>query len=283
MFDKDVEKDLLRDKESGHLSKSTVRARCPECYKLFAIHASEVKDSHPQFACTACDTQFWLAFPEALESDEIVMGLKLNFTDQDQVNFTETVDTEVLYENSLSEHALSEDVLECPKCDANYSAKDKECKSCGLIFSKYFARLNFKRSELDAPKEVRLAWDETIENYDDFAAHQKFINLTQRYQSLDYAFDQYEKVLEVNPMDEYALRAQNQLSCLAVTMAEAKISTKAKSKRDFPRLRLVSLLYVLSVIIIVMGIFFPQLRNLVGFGSAVLFLTLALRFYFRII
>lgn len=287
MINKDVEIDsLLNSKPSREYTKY-LRVRCPSCLKLYAIDSAEIREARPKFACVECEQKFWIPFPEALDSAEALMGFpqewdaRIEVPNEDQLKGPISPSEDTKPSPKLDIRAFS-----CPKCSEPYAAGQMECQSCGVLFKKFIERARLPLSSINTPREVRVAWDEAIENYEDFQKHQNFIRVCQTQDCLEYAFQQYHQILQVNPSDEIALRAQKELSALALTIAEVRTVPKAGrqlSMPRFPKLRLVNFLFLLCGIVIAMGFLMPEARNLVGFGSAALFMFLALRFYFRLL
>lgn len=280
MIDKDVEIDSILSEKTAQKSASSVKVRCPECYKLYSVNGAEVHEPRPRFSCMSCETHFWVPFPEALEATDVMLGFPTSWDRP-----------EVLVDNVIEAPAnrgpvLSPKVFNCPKCDAAYAANDTECSSCGVIFAKFLQKQDSEVTSAYAPKEVKLAWEQLVHDYESYTKHQAFIAIAQSNDCLDYALLQYEKVLSVSPSDVLALKAQKEIASIAVTIAElTEVPHWSAMFKDriYPHLRLVGLLYFLCAIVICIGVLVPELRNLVGFGSAVLFSLLALRFYFRVL
>ncbi len=270
-----------------------LKIRCPNCFKLYSVDSSEIKEAKPRFQCVSCEQRFWVPFPEALEQAAGLIGFPLEWIEtstpqaqmpdvatQATAALTATLTTTPTPEVSLP---LQTKAFQCPKCREPYSGGDTECSSCGIVFAK-FVQPDLT-SAFQVSRDLKNAWDDVIQAYEDYDVHRRFIRLAQVEQSLEYALERYKIVLDACPQDDLAMRAQKEL----VALAEVKIQVQEEAPRknafefQFPRLRLGTFLMFLCAVVMVMGLMIPGARNLVGFGSAVLFVMLALRFYFRIL
>lgn len=196
----------------------------------------------------------------------------------------------------------NEEIYNCPKCNSGYGPGESECKKCGLVFLKFEEHLENaekrRREEaLFVSKEVRQLWDDVLSDYDNGEAHQNFINAAWADGSLEYAALKYRTILEVVAQDEMALKFQKEIQALAVlrfevaaSEAEAKSAIAVKQfvffkglDFSFRKFKWINLILIACGFLIVMGMLLPHMRNLVGFGTSVLFFILALRYYFRVI
>lgn len=170
----------------------------------------------------------------------------------------------------------------CPKCNEPYYAEQKDCKKCGLIFSKF--RLQESEGDVSASKEQKNRWQLVVDNYTDENVHQEFLRSCLKGENLEYAADRYQKMLKLNPLDDTAKKLHSEVMALSV----AKVESHAPARQDLERrrktlgTRLSHFVIVLSTMVIVIGYFVPELRNLTGLGAATLFFVVALKYYFKI-
>jgi uncharacterized Zn finger protein (UPF0148 family) len=199
----------------------------------------------------------------------------------------------------------------CPKCAQPYVAGKAECSKCGLIFLK-FQELEKNKSQRVIEKsfspspELRELWEEVINNYENKETHQNFISAAWSENLLEYAGLKYKNILSILPSDEIALMANNEIQSLSLVkfesytgnitktdlaLAEEDLGASMKStlnhKYNFQipihKFKITYLIYFFCGIVITTGMFMPHMRNLIGFGTSILFFVVALRYYFRAI
>lgn len=246
----------------------TVKVRCPQCFKLYAVKALEIHETKPKFECHQCKTRFWLAYPECLEQPE-VMGFPVEWL---ETQLSRSV-------SSAPQSAIKTE--KCPKCQIEHMAGQKECFHCGLIFEKYQAKEE-NRVNLLPPAHPDLSkhWGRVLEGYESETRHLQFLKDCQKKKGLDYASYQYGRILEINPSDERAQAMKDMILALTQTQLETTPTQKSapeKIKAKWPRVSTVAMLIGFALIMV--GFSSPQFKNLIGFGAAVLFLSLAIRYY----
>jgi hypothetical protein len=92
----------------------------------------------------------------------------------------------------------------CPECGYENSKGSVSCKRCLLIFEKY-ARKNMKvNSQVMGPMKLEEQWKELLTDYENKDKHEKFITDALTSKNLQYASQQYRKMLDLNATDEMA-------------------------------------------------------------------------------
>lgn len=298
------------------LDGATLRARCPHCYKLFSIHAGEISEARPRFECTDCHGQFWLPFPESLENSAGMIGFPL---EAEASNFATEVEEDVatnfaseafpvenfaLPDFNLDEpspiaepqappqqtrvHTLERaeaKPFSCPKCGAAYAGGEAECVKCGVIFQKFFTKLPV-RSDFAASKELKALWEAVILEYEKEDRHRNFIQYGQNDGNLEYVLRKYKDVQEASSSDELSKKFVKEVSATMVAQAESKlVPTKgfkffAWREWSIPRFNFSPLLYIIGAAVVAFGTTVPGMRNFIGLGCSILFLGVAVRFYF---
>lgn len=242
-----------------------IHVRCPSCLKLFIVEDREITESRPQFACNKCQTQFWLPYPEALGQPEI---LGFPIVDVPPVPTPEAAATMKKLE------------FHCPRCEAMYNGGDKECPKCGVIFAKLDLLQDGKT--VTGSANLKKLWYEVIDNYGSSEAHQRFLAASQKENNLAYAAHQYQKVLSSHSGDEMALQMRKQIVALTQTQLSPATSETAvkviRHKGYMPKIT--TMIIVLGGIFIGVGALMPMARNLIGFGVAIVFFTLAVEWLF---
>ena len=267
-----MEQGLVREKRK-------LKVRCPSCYKLYGVETAEISEAKPRFQCSSCQTQFWVSYPDALKEEGGVIGLPMEWINE------EAPKTEDESQPDVDLNNLSLKPFSCPRCGENYAAGDSECARCGVVFKKFKEREEGKQQAPQASRDLKEQWDRVLMNFDNQNEHESFIQMAMAEMSLDYADFCYMQILNSNPNDEQAQGAMKKIENLISVSHYSKANRKQESewRFDFPKLRIGTMVMFLSVIVICMGFLIPGARNLVGFGSAVLFAMMALRYYFRVL
>lgn len=92
----------------------------------------------------------------------------------------------------------------CPECGYENPKGSVSCKRCLLIFEKY-ARKNMKvNSQVMGPMKLEEQWKELLTDYENKDKHEKFITDALTSKNLQYASQQYRKMLDLNATDEMA-------------------------------------------------------------------------------
>lgn len=241
-----------------------IKVRCPECLKLYSVNSSEITEARPRFQCIDCRSQFWIAYPECLESQEVVGQLETPSA-----------------ERNASDRALRE----CPKCHKKSEGGLRDCPSCGIVFDKYEKRMAAKEDDFPASSRLKEMWKNVLQDYDNEEAHQAFVRGCQYENNLAYASSRYKSLIEIQGDDEISQKMRSEIVALASVKAAIPHQGRERLKKMRPGrripLRFSTIIIFLSSMIIAFGYFFPLLRNMVGVGASILFFTLAIRFYLR--
>lgn len=296
---------FLPTDQTGQMMRNpaVVRVRCPECFRLYSVSAAEISESRPRFACIQCETKFWLAFPESLEADEVI-GFPLEWLESPQSFVQKDKDNGITQRDLESSNAplASKDVLpsteslplqskvlrqspskswtlqqdfHCPKCGHSTALGSKECGSCGVVFAKL--EIKSRWDTLPATKELKEHWENVIADYDDVKMHDLFIQEALAEGNLGFAAAKYRTILDA-ASDEMAEKQLKKMELLAAQTFSSSVPPVKKIKRT--KVSFFMLVYLFCGLVIGAGFVFPVLRNLVGLGAALLFLTLALKFLF---
>ena len=259
-------------------------ARCPDCFKLYSIEVASIQQRQPRFECATCSCRFWIPFPECLENASGMIGFKDEGSQAPAVSTPKqnqmTGPTSFFATQATQ---IKSKPFSCPKCGHSYAGGDVECVKCGILFSRWSEK-KAHRSEFSASKELKELWEAVILEYENENRHRQFIRYGWVDSNIEYVTQKYQDLLEANPSDEVALKFQKEIQLLASTRFEvARQPQKSASWHDWtiPRIKLSPALYVLAGVLIASGLLIPGMRNLVGFGSSLLFITLAFRYYFQ--
>lgn len=285
-----------------------ISMRCPECLKAYQVDASAISDEKPTFQCQDCESLFWFPYTEAIGKPEfIAFPMNWNEEDLDLIFYNEEPQDvapsqqhqeaanqnlahsepsqpseEVLSEEPKAQFAIqpSESVNTCPKCHFEYIGEQSECDSCGVIFEKFHkAQKDFE----GAPSEIQKLWTNVLEAYDQLSLHQDFVDACTKTKNLEFAAKKYHQVLEANPSDDIAQAMQKQITALTTVIEGAQVADQIPNKvgAKSPKFNVTLIILFLGGLVIGTGYLVHPLRNLMGVGVAMIFLTLALRVYFK--
>lgn len=282
------ESNLNFDKPVEEFYLSTFKMRCPECFKSYTVDWADIQEAEPRFKCNDCSTTFSIDVTKAFSEKKELIGYKV-----------EDVSPELNNHNITPKAEL----FNCPKCTQPYAAGDTECKKCGVIFLKIAERELERRTRQDdmtgmvVSDELKDAWERVLLQYESEELHNQFVQLAWKESSLDYAAKKYSSILEAVPRDEMADKFSKRivgLVNLRFELNEAQSFSPIRrwfnrqeiaeiAKSNIHRLKITNVIMFFCGVLILIGMANPALRNLIGFGAAVLTFILALRFYFRVI
>ena len=277
--------------EKEIISPEVVRVRCPQCLKLYKVPTHSIQTKKPKFQCNQCQEYFSLSFPECLGLEEVIgfaasweMSAEEfeNFESEEstQIAPTEPAPVEELKpRNATSSQKVQVDEhkIPCIKCGALNMDAAKECSKCGVIFEKFREQVDDPLL-MKAPQKLREFWFMLKQHYEDEDLHEEFLRQCRKAGQLEFASSRYRKVLDVQPNEEIAKKFKNKIIALTnIAMDPVELKTE---KKKF-RVPFVSLAMLLSAVVLFMGYFLPEYRNLMGIGAAFLFITTAIRLIFK--
>jgi hypothetical protein len=176
---------------------------------------------------------------------------------------------------TLSSQVLASRI--CPKCHASNSAKSENCEVCGVNFSKYEILKRDGGFLRNINKSLYDKWQGVLSHYDDLALHQEFVSLCVSKGQLSLAARCYSRVLDVFPGDEMAQARLKGLDGLAQLPLSSRQHAGADRAIRTWRKHAFAILFGVGGLLIAIGFFMPQSRNLVGAGVALLVVTYGLR------
>ncbi len=306
-FSPDFQNDF-RLTNSEPTTHDKVRVRCPQCFKLFSVSVHTVSEPRPRFACTSCETQFWIPFPECLDQEEL-LGFPVSWLEEAKENVSSHLSPNPSSSHLIRQSALAqpseapapleartvkEDLLEepkvpCPKCGAKHKPTAEECQSCGIIFSNYLESAEDAQAGFKVNRQLREAWKTLINEFDKPSLHEEFISLCSKDNRLDYAAYRYGRVSKACPEDEVSKKMLERVEGLITASAQAKLpgtsdaiaAAPAKEKKPwYAGFRISTVIISIGLLLMAVGYFLPAFRNIVGLGAATIFLAIAIRIYF---
>lgn len=158
-------------------SVSEVRFRCPSCQKLYCTNSDVFEGDHPEFDCQGCNETFLLS--------------------------NEMNEFGIYATKSKSYFFVS-----CPKCSKLMPGELKECPSCGVFVEKY---QQMAKSESPVLFNLNQSWKRVIENFNDDARHQEFLNMCQKKLALNFAFQKYDELRKAMNYDSKCEKYLNQI------------------------------------------------------------------------
>jgi hypothetical protein len=253
-----------------YLKPLSVQARCPGCNKLYRIDTRDMKSSQPHFDCVSCPTTFTL---EPDEKNPRVLRTRalgnVKYSSASQLQFAPS----------------AEGLKKCPKCETFNPRLASECRKCGVIFAKLEdLPLDAKTGAL--PSLVK-AWQDLMEDYSNVTKHMAFVDRCDDLQAVPFALKKYQDLKEAQPHDKIAQEMLHHV-LLKAFARKAEVVTENPSVRllrdqvnewidqvNWSRVARLSPL-ALSGLLILVGASNAGLRNLIGIGVSILFITLGL-------
>lgn len=249
---------------AGPYSAESFRVRCPHCRKLYLVQFSDIQEAKPRFECSQCHERFWLSLPDMDLSTELT-GLPIQ------------VKEAPLPPRRREPPAVKKDLEPCPKCFKPNEARARECGHCGVMLSKARAGLNFDENLPARSASVEGAWKKLVDDYGDEKLHSEFIRISVQEGSLPYAAAQYGQMRKLMPTDDITKKRIEEIQALGAMLVPPRVE-KPKAPM-YPRLWQVP--FVGAALLIIVGMVFPVLRNIVGLGAAFLFLAVAMHIQLR--
>lgn len=99
----------------------------------------------------------------------------------------------------------------CPKCGYAANIEAPECAKCGIVFGKFIDQEAQPDAQVLGNKVLVDMWKNILENYENQQLHDAFIQTALQYKKLNFASQQYRKMMEINPLDETAKQMQNKI------------------------------------------------------------------------
>lgn len=275
------------------LLPETLQIRCPQCFKPFLMHTDSITSDRPHFQCHNCRSLFFISFPECLDQHDIFgtlvkKGTQETFLKEKQENRhpdetsaapvkgSERVKFQLKTDYEF-QHEVIEEKFPCPKCNELYKGGQQECHRCGLVFKKAKEIAAEGGGAVSASEKLRSLWEKVITDYDNLIRHEVFLKACDEESNLAYASYRYGKIVNAYAGDAIAQKMIRQIQ--EIVGAQLGLAPKkVKNKSPFGWLMFFMLI---GVVMIGVGFGIPQLRNMVGFGVATLFLTLTVKFYFK--
>lgn len=247
-----------QEPKNTQLELSVIGVRCPKCLKLYAVEKADIRESKPKFQCSKCQTRFWFPYPTGSNMAEII-GFPVSWLEDDDVNKEAPKKEEEPVVNAAVVAATvpppfpSEVTLEIEAATKSFKMQ----QDVGVPHS----------------KRLRDMWNHVVENYSNENLHQQFVKMCQKENNLAFASKKYAHILNMVSDDEIAVKMQREIdSLIQIWMARSQ-----KQKKPVLRNRIVWLGVGLGIVLVCLGLSFYQLRNLVGIGAVLSFLTLALQ------
>lgn len=234
------------------------RVRCPSCSKLYEVSQADLHSQAPQFRCLIC-----------------------------QCRFTFNADMEILEDSALKNPVVptvdaESQMKDCPKCGFSNPQTEAECRRCHVLFSR-LEGLPQDPSVRAQPSLVR-KWKSLLNDFEDTAKHDEFINSCRQLGALPFAQSKYQELKKIQGGDAICeqrlaqvqaymlidLEAQSQVSWLEQQSQHPRVQAALQflSKFNWPKIAMWTP-YLVSFALIVWGMVHLGHRNLIGLGVAI--------------
>lgn len=252
----------MRDMERTPISTppESLRVRCPHCRKLYLVQYSDIQESKPRFECVECHDRFWISLAEMDFSVE-VDGLPLSVKEAPAVA-----------RGRVSESGATE---ECPKCHKLTPRFAPDCVHCGVVLSKTRKALTFRENLPAHSPRLEQLWHKVIGAYDDVALHDEFIAAAESERALPYAAALYAQMKKLMPVDETTLARLRQIEAMGAAMVP-EVPAKG-DVHPWRASRLWQFPLLAGVMLLVIGMSSPAMRNIAGLGAAFVFMAIVMK------
>lgn len=246
----------------------SLKLRCPACAKLYEVQSDDIHSDIPVFQCVSCDSKFAFEFDKNnLQNVETFLVSAKADTPQELTNAKSQMTADGPTAPGQAE------MKSCPKCGALNGRKSHECYSCHVIFSR-LEGLPQDASLKAQPSLVR-KWKNLIENFADESLHEEFIMSCQALDALRFASMKYEEIREAQGGDALCDQMIARINSLMMVELSQKplASKKAAAEEPVGYLKYRKYIfwspYVISGLMILLGMLNLGQRNLIGLGVAI--------------
>lgn len=258
-----------------------LKVRCPQCFQSFRINTGEVHQARPKFACTKCESKFWLPFPESLKQKELI-GFPLSWIESAPESKKHPEKTT---QESTPVSVPRLETFECPSCGYDNTRDELECKKCGVVFEKIMARAKDQEEGVVSTPLLRKKWKQILDDFENDDLHEDFLLECQRLNCLNFASRRYSQLGEAvgtEPIIDRMMERVNTLSQQKLAHLQQSNDQERTAKlRKFSWFNLSNFILFCALVVTAVGFAMPETRNLIGVGAALGFLSLAARFTFR--
>ena len=143
-------------------------------------------------------------------------------------------------------HAPAEPAV-CPKCDAAPPTSAEACPRCGLTRERWTEFAGHLDAE--APAELRAEWEACEGNWDDVAAHDRFVDHAARLGAFTEAARRYRLALRSRPGDPIARERSERLRRMAEAVVTASALRHSRAGEDVEPYRKVVLFLIVLLLL----------------------------------
>lgn len=235
------------------LHSQSFEFRCPNCEKLYK---SDFASSEALFQCRSCQARFRV-------EKQLLSPTRWNAR----------VETFALPQMK----ALPRESVPCKSCGALNPPALKECSVCSVVFSKIQA-FSWEEKKQGARPSLQKMWEDLVGDFDNSSRHEDFVSECERGGALAFALQRYRDFREAQPQDILAQRMYQKIFIRNL-------------RHSLPMQRLENLFWkihwsrvlrmspvILALFFILLGLFSQSQRNMIGFGSALLFLIFGFQY-----
>lgn len=262
-FETNFEADLQSDAQTSQFENrlEPFHMRCPSCRKLYSVDASLLGiggDDVLKFECVACRMSF-LAIKPAFHGQHFIETQRL--------------------ETQLT-------VLQESPGAAAPGLTPERSKEVARVIGSAFNAVPLRQHptndlELSESAELIALWATIMDKYEDVAAHETFLNRCFKEQRLAFATHKYAQILVLDPRDEIALRMRQKAIGFASFGFDATAKGLTPTNWSVPLPSFNNLMIGLGTIAVIVGMGFPNERQVSALGFAMIASALGLRYFLR--
>ncbi len=244
------------------IKTEVLQFRCPCCQKLYSVDQELVQSAQPVFECRSCTSSF----------DFLKENVFFN-----EVKGVHWVETKLIRPPSIdAKLEVNNENLNCPKCNEITPKAWETCKKCGVLLAR-LADLDLK-SEVRALPSLMSSWKLLLEKFEVASEHERFHAKCWELNSIDFGLSQYNN-LRAAVVSEDLRKVIDENKSKLTTGRFQQMNQPLAEKRSFfyqfPWARFSKVLVLsMSLTLVVLGLVEPQLKNLIGVGTALTFLVI---------
>lgn len=235
-----------------------IHFRCPCCSKLYSSDPAKIYVEEPEYTCSKCKRDFSISLLNALQQSETV-GVELK-------KFLEVETVEL---PTLNDSQTESTEVELNKLQQEF---DFESLEKGDVSFNDLVQKNVRN-------DFESHWGVVMASYESRDAHNKFISFCKEENELDFAIEKYASLVGINPNDKIASSFLKRIQFIL----DAKMKFEVVRERAFftKSVYITMGIVFCGFLLIAMGTFWLQNKNIAGLGLGLIFFTFAARAFFQ--
>jgi hypothetical protein len=143
--------------------------------------------------------------------------------------------------------------IQCPECGWVGPRDSSQCPQCLLIFEKHNRKVQLEQNQVRASLKLDQSWSDIILDYSNINKHEDFVNMAITEKNLPFASQQYRKMLELNPMDEVAIKMRDKI--IQVATLTFTLPQRGQVKQSSKLFRNIFIAFITVIVVVVLMTF----------------------------